>query len=104
MIAVSETWLKNDEYVYLNSYHCVGKGRAEKRGGGVGFYIGTGWKFRRRSDLDIFNDFIFIQIYCEYSNKIRAIFYRPPAQSIPFFLNALELPLYQVTKEGKKVF
>ena len=81
IIAVSDTWLHNDECVYINGYQFVGKGRAEKRGGGVlvGFYIGTGLKFRRCSDLNICNDFIevfFIEIYCKYSNKILAIFFK----------------------------
>ena len=39
IIAVSETWFKTDECVYINVYQFVGKGRAEKRGGGVQAFI-----------------------------------------------------------------
>ena len=43
VIALSETWLKNDkhllEYVRLPGYEFAYRNRDEKRGGGVGIYI-----------------------------------------------------------------
>ena len=105
IIALSETWLNNKESLNLNGYVFVGQGRENRRGGGTGFFIKKSIKFRRRSDLDIFNETIemlFIELESRHNKVILAIVYRPPNHNISEFLDLLETPLSKVTNEHKE--
>ena len=57
VIALSETWLKNDkhllEYVRLPGYEFAYRNQDEKRGGDVGIYIRDTIEFKVRCDMEI---------------------------------------------------
>ena len=89
-IALSETWLANNEEIQIPDYSFIGNGRQNKRGGGVGCLIKKDMKYKIRKDLEVFNqciETIFIEIYSKIKNIILAIVYRPPGQNLSdFFL------------------
>ena len=62
VIAISETWLKNDkhllEYVRLSGYEFAYRNWDEKRGGGVGIYIRDTVGFKVRSDISKLDDYV----------------------------------------------
>ena len=55
IIAVTETWLKNDpnllEYVKIDGYNMHYNNRVDRRGGGVGIYIKESIKYKLRDDI-----------------------------------------------------
>ena len=104
-IAMSETWLSDSESIQVPGYNFFGKGRANKRGGGVGCLVKDGIKCRQRTDLDIFNphiETVFIEIYSKVDNIVLAIVYRPPGQNVNEFLSSLEIPLSAISRENKQ--
>ena len=107
VIGLTETWLRNNECSLLSipHYTFLSHNRAEKRGGGVGFYIKENVTFKRRFDLDIFTDdveSIFIEVFCKLTKIIIAVVYRPPNQSIVNFMNALAIPMETIVNEKKE--
>ena len=105
IIALSETWLNDKETISMDGYVFVGQGRPDKRGGGVGFFIKDTIKFKRRTDMDVFNEtveMLFIEIYSKHKKIILAIVYRPPNQEVSEFLNVLEVPLLKITNENRE--
>ena len=56
IIALSETWLKDNQYliehVQIPGYTIDNKNRYGKRGGGIGLYIKDHIKFKRRFDIE----------------------------------------------------
>ena len=53
IIGVSETWLKENEKLYVG-IEFIGNCRHEKRGGGVGLYVHENLRYKRRPDLEYF--------------------------------------------------
>ena len=77
IIGVSETWLQEKEDITcpVPHYNFVGRGRSEKRGGGVGIFLHEHFKFKRRSVLEVhvFNENIesvFTEILNPHNNII----------------------------------
>ena len=104
---MSETWLTNDENINIPDYNFIGNGRSNKRGGGVGCLIRKDLRYKRRKELETFNQFIetiCIEIYSKSNNVIIAIVYRPPGQSVNDFFSALEMSLGAITREKKQCF
>ena len=107
IVGVSETWLKENEKLYVDipNYEFVGNCRREKRGGGVGLYIRDTIRFKRRIDLDIFCDCvesIFIEVFTKNKKCIIAVIYRPPNQSCQDFLVQIQSSLDIISHEKKE--
>ena len=74
IVAVSETWLKDNktqlEYLQINDYSSVWKNRDSKTGRGVGYYIKEHMSFKVRHDLGKIDEWIEIQwIELRFRNK-----------------------------------
>ncbi len=85
IIGVSETWLVDDimELYGLPDYNIAYSNRADKRGGGIAFYINNKLQFKERDDLSINNNDLvskFIEINTHNNNKniIIGLIYRSP--------------------------
>ena len=50
-IALSETWLFENETIHIPDYNFIGNGRTNKRGGGVGCLIRNDIRYKRRKNL-----------------------------------------------------
>ena len=106
IIGVSETWLQDGENIVcpMPHYHFVGRGRTDKRGGGVGFFLHETLKFKRRHDLKVFNECIetiFIEISSPH-NMIVGTVYRPPSKSVQSFTDLMQPVLFKISREGKQ--
>ena len=90
VITLSETWLKNDkhllEYVRLPGYEFTYRNRDEKRGDGVGIYIGDTIEFKVRSDISKLDDSI-EHLWVEIEGKKKnsacfiGVFYQPSSEN-----------------------
>lgn len=93
IVAITETWLEPNTPVQMLSipnYNFINRDRPNKRGGGVGFYIASHINYIIRDDLmHNSNNFesMFVEIISNKSkNTIVGVVYRPPANSIPTFI------------------
>ena len=106
VIGITETWLTENSPLSLcniSNYEFIGNNRKLKRGGGVGVYIRKDISFNRRTDLDVFTDFlesIFIELEQSNSSTIIGVMYRPPGQSLDDFFKTLNSILDIVRKEN----
>ena len=74
LITMSETWLKENKNL-LNHLEIVGykkdfRNRDEKRGGGVGFYLKSDIKYKRRDDIEALDNTIEHQ-WIEFTGKMK---------------------------------
>ena len=107
IIGLSETWLQEGENITcpISHYNFVGRGRSNRRGGGVGLLVHENLKFKRRSDLEEFNDFIesvFIEISSSHHKVIVSTVYRPPNRSTQSFIDSFQPTLHKISHEGKE--
>ena len=86
IIALSETWLKDNQYliehVQIPGYTIDNKNRYGKRGGGIGLYIKDHIKFKRRFDIekldgDIEHMWLEISGKNKYSTFLLGILFQP---------------------------
>ena len=107
IIGLSETWLQEGENITcpVSHYNFIGRGRLDRRGGGVGLLVHENLKFKRRSDLEEFNNFIesvFIEVSSSHHNIIVATVYRPPNKSTQSFIDSIQPALHKISREGKE--
>ena len=110
ILAFTETWLtqSNSSLCFIPSYEHVFTHRNDRIGGGVSIFISAELSFKRRSDLECFNDIlesVFIEItddtFNETGNMIIGAIYRPPNASVNSFNETLSAALSTIQKEGK---
>ena len=86
IIAVTETWLKNDpnllEYVKIDGYNMQYNNRDGRRGGGVGLYIKDSIKYKMRdnitrSDPDLEHLWVEIEGKNKHSKSLICVAYQP---------------------------
>ena len=89
IIAIQETWeINNVDLISLSNFQrFVFKSRTSARGGGVGFYVRKGLKFRILEELSIFNERTFesLCIEVEFENGKKVLLtslYRPPSSTL----------------------
>ena len=101
-IAISETWLTNDniELYNLPGYNMIGKCREKKRGGGVSIIIKESIKYKVREDLSMFNTYI-ESLFIETNNNVLGVIYRPPNTDILIFNEYLQ-NIMEVIKGSRK--
>ena len=107
IIGISESWLKkqDDNYINLSHYSFVGNSRTTKKGGGVGIYIYDTLTFKRRTDLEVFNDTIegvCIEILGKGKSYIVLVVYRPPNYPVSRFIEFLMPVLNAISIEDKE--
>ena len=107
IFTMSETWLDDDfptGYLYIEDYDFERKDRINKSGGGVGAYISTKIRYKRRTDLE--NEALELMwleiqpINCK--PYLLGIVYRPPNSSVNFF-EALEQNIENVNVYSDKI-
>ena len=110
IIALTESWLQDSNWDLYNlpGYDVFDSHRSYKKGGGVAIYIDSMYISKRRTDLDIFNDYcesIFIEIDRELVNMSRnvviGVIYRVPNTDIASFIKSISYVLDIVKKEKK---
>ena len=92
IIMINETWLNNHSPPLppIPGYKFVGKPRANRKGGGLGFLIRDDVIFRRKENLEINSktfENIVIEIKCK-TNLLLCSGYRPPNTDLPEFLTS----------------
>ena len=67
IISLTETWLNDEtsENFNLNNYNFVCSNRANRKGGGVGFYISNNLNYKLRTDLNIYEEGIIESLFIE---------------------------------------
>ena len=101
VIAVSETWLTNDNQadISLEGFTFCGKNRANKLGGGVGLFIKNEIEFKIRVDIVCDNNINFdifgVEIVNRHGKNILVIVcYRPPNTDIG--VHAVYPPIFPI--------
>ena len=71
IIGLTETHMNgvSANYATLEDYNLVSNSRKKKGWGGVAFYIRTGLTFRRRTDIDVFEEGVLESLFIEIINK-----------------------------------
>ena len=106
IISLTETWLNDQtsENFKLNNYNFVCSNRANRKGGGVGFYISNNLNYKLRTDLNEEGiiESLFIEIISTTSkNIIIGNIYRPLSGHFEIFENKLNEILANVDKTKK---
>ena len=108
IISLTETWLNDEtsENFNLNNYNFVCSNRANRKGGGVGFYISNNLNYKLRTDLNIYEEGIIESLFIEIisttsKNIILGNIYRPPSGNFEIFENKLNEILANVDKTKK---
>ena len=74
LITMSETWLKENKnllnHLEIEGYKKDFRNRDEKRGGGVGFYLKSDIKYKRRDDIEALDNSIEHQ-WIEFTGKVK---------------------------------
>jgi len=115
VIALSETWVKDDtiEFYNMSQYNSVHSCRKDKVGGGVAIFVHNDFQFIIRKDIvsnfDESNvESLFLEILsCSQFGKRNVIIgciYRPPDSNINCFNDALSAALDVINDEGKLCF
>ena len=111
IIALTETWLKEGEEIFLSipNYTLVSSPRTSGRGGGVGFYIDQKHQFVEitchKAKDDAF-EALTIEITCPVTrNLVISCMYRPPGTDPKCFNNELDIFLVSLSKcINKKIY
>jgi exonuclease III len=108
IISLTETWLNDQtsENFNLNNYNFVCSNKANRKGGGVGFYISNNLNYKLRTDLNIYEEGIIESLFIEVisttsKNIILGNIYRPPSGNFEIFENKLNEILANVDKTKK---
>ena len=110
IIAVTETWIKNDEDMKLKTNQIAGyntehSSREKGNRGGAGFYISNKLQYSVRRDLSISESeslWIETNLGCEKKNSLIGVIYSSPVQrNLIKFTESLEETLEKVSLEGK---
>ena len=111
VISLTETWLNdiNSENFNLPNFDFVCSNRANKKGGGVGFFISNNLNYKIRSDLNTNKDGIIETLFTEINstsskNIILGSIYRPPNGDFEMFENILNTILTKVDKTKKVTY
>ena len=95
-----------DEEAYsLPEFSFITRSRSKKRGGGIGIYVHNDIQFKRRQDLDIFNEDIecmCIELISKSVSHIISVIYRPPNQSKIRFIDDMAVLLNRISTEKKQ--
>ena len=113
IVALSETWLKSDNYLLygINNYNSEHSYRSTKGGGGVALYVKNDIEYFLRDDLST-NDknieCLFIEIDKSFIGKnqdvIVGVLYRPPDTDIATFNEYLQSILHKTRAEKKQLY
>lgn len=98
VIAVSETWLQNNETIVMHGYNLLSLPRdAHTRGGGVALFVKENIVFQVLSPASVSDDVIealFVKLDC---GVIVGVVYRPPGLLVKSFLEKFEAVLTELT-------
>lgn len=91
IIALSETWLKDKEFINLPNYTFISLPRkADTRGGGVALYLSTKMSYKKLSLTETRlgeHEMLFVEL----ENKISVgVVYRPPGPQVQTFMSKME--------------
>ena len=109
VILVCETFLTdtNKNLVDIASYTLEESHRKNRSGGGVAIYLSKTLKYKRRKDLEIFNEgqveSIFVELESCAKNVIMGELYRVPNSDINFFLREYKNLTNKLDAENKHV-
>jgi hypothetical protein len=100
-IALQEVWsVPHPDVVNLPGYNLILKTRSNGRGGGIGFYLKSSYKYKVLSDLSPFyeNEFECLTIETSINGKktLLSNFYKPPTAVHNSFVNHLENLLHNL--------
>lgn len=104
IIAITETWLKEDECVNIPGYVMLSQPRAHAtRGGGVAMFIRNELSFQRLTDISSTQqsaETLFATIEC---GVIAGVVYRPPSSSVDDFISVMESVLHQCVTSHSQI-
>lgn len=98
VVALTETWLRSDEYIHLQGYHLACLPRQSKaRAGGVLFYIKAGYSFKSYPSLTNRKTPEYGTMFTELPNNlVTGVIYRSPGAKVGPFLDQLESAFEQL--------
>ena len=107
VIGLTETHLNevSEKYATLEDYTLVSNSRKKKSWGGVAIYLRTDVTFKRRTDIDIFEEgvleSIFVEIISGGSSHFVGVVYRPPGSDLARFMDRMGVILSKFS--GKRL-
>lgn len=104
IIAISETWLKEREFINIPNYNFLSLPRkTDSRGGGVALYLSTAIAFKQLKDITETQseyEMLFVELATEITI---GVIYRPPGSRMQAFLKHFEDLLQHFATTNKKV-
>ena len=106
-IGISETWLNEYSHsVSIENYDFIHSHRKNRRGGGVGLYLGNNLDYKVRQNLKFENsettDSLFVEVTVpKGKNIIIGVVYRAPDNNLTTFVKDFNEVLDKITKENK---
>lgn len=104
IIAITETWLKEKEFINMPNYNFLSLPRTtDSRGGGVALYLSTEIKFKELKDITETKseyEMLFVELDAEITI---GVIYRPPGSRIQVFLKRFEEVLQHFATMNTKV-
>ena len=107
IIGLTETHLNevSAKHATLEDYILVSNSRKKKSWGGVAIYLRSDMTFKRRTDVDIFEEGVLESIFIEVVLKGESLFigvvYRPPGSNLALFLDKMGVILAKL--QGKRL-
>ena len=107
VIGLTETHLNevSAKHVTLEDYTLVSNSRSKRGWGGVAIYLRTGVTFKRRTDVDIFEEGVLESIFVEVILKGESLFigvvYRPPGSDLALFMDRMRVIMLKL--RGKRL-
>ena len=95
VVGLTETHLNkvSEKYATLEDYSLISNSRKNKCWGGVAIYLRTGVTFKRRTDIDIFEEgvleSVFVEITSGGESHFVGVIYRPPGSDLAHFMDKM---------------
>ena len=95
VIGLTETHLNevSAKHVTLEDYTLVSNSRSKRNWGGVAIYLRAGITFKRRTDIDVFEEgvleSIFVEIILKGESLLVGVVYRPPGSDLALFMDKM---------------
>lgn len=108
MLAITETWIKDDDPYDLNfdGYNSISNHRSDRTGGGVGLYIDEKLTYQVLTEYNISNSSVFESLFVEIcipnnKNILIGAIYRPPNGNPEEVLDKFNESLSSLTRANK---